>query len=222
VQRVEQAVYLGGLVTSDGNPATELSRRIGEASRALEALARVWKHANVPKKRKIEIYKACVLPKLLYGLETFWLRGGEQKRLNGFHARCLRRVLGVPHPQVSHVSNAEVLQRAQEKPLFHTLLERQMLLYGRLVRMPGGSMQRDAALAENSPEPAEWPGKRRKGRPRQTWASEVFKRVRAAFGEGVSAADLAQAQPEVWKCRVSAYITGMGMAESGEQTEAGG
>ena len=29
VRCVEDAVYLGGLLTGDGNPATELSRRIG-------------------------------------------------------------------------------------------------------------------------------------------------------------------------------------------------
>ena len=146
---------------------------MGEASSTLDALARVWKHANVKKTRTIATYRACVLPKLSYGLERLWLREAERKRLNGFHARCLRRVLGISHPYVSHVSNEEILQRAQEKPLFHMFLERQMLLYGRLVRMPGGSLQKDAALAEGGAEPAEWPGSAH-GKPGRVRCSSEF------------------------------------------------
>ena len=40
------AVYLGGLLPKDGNPNTELSRRIGEAGATLDKLSKVWKHAN--------------------------------------------------------------------------------------------------------------------------------------------------------------------------------
>ena len=52
VRKVSSAVYLGGLLTNDGNPATELSRRMGEAGASFDALARVWKHANIRRERK--------------------------------------------------------------------------------------------------------------------------------------------------------------------------
>ena len=97
VRKVSSAVYLGCLLTSDGNPATELSRRMGEAGAAFDALALVGSHADVTKRRKVEIYRACILPKLLYGLESLWLCGAEQERLDGLHSKCLRKAMGIPH-----------------------------------------------------------------------------------------------------------------------------
>ena len=173
VRKVESAVYLGGLLTSDGNPACELSRRMGEAGAAFDLLARVWKHANLARSRKPEIYKACVIPKLLYGLETVWLRSAEQKRLTGFHCKCLRKILGIPHSYISHVTNASVLQQAGEKPLYRLLLTRQLLFYGRIAKLPEDDLRRQAVMKPGEVEPAKWEGRRSKGRPRQAWASNV-------------------------------------------------
>ena len=47
LQRKEQAVYLGGLLSTDGRATGECTRRLGEAGRTFQALTCVWKHAHM-------------------------------------------------------------------------------------------------------------------------------------------------------------------------------
>jgi len=55
IQVVEQAVYLGSLITACSSAAPSVSRRIGEACRVFDKLNAVWKHANLPKHRKVQL-----------------------------------------------------------------------------------------------------------------------------------------------------------------------
>ncbi len=106
----DQAVYLGGLLSINGRPVAELTRRLGEARRSFSNLVAVWKHCNISRSRKFCIYEACVLSKLLYGLESVWLLQADRNRLDSFHAQCLRRILGIPPAFPSRVSNATVVR----------------------------------------------------------------------------------------------------------------
>ena len=89
----DRLIYLGGLLSADGRVGAELSRRLGLAERTFTDLQRVWKHANITRKRKVEIFEACVVSRLLYGLQAAWLNKSERRRLNAFQCRCLRRIL---------------------------------------------------------------------------------------------------------------------------------
>ena len=90
----DSIIYLGGLVSNDGRVDSELSRRIGSASAEFRKVKQVWNHANLSRQRKLEIFQAFVISRLQYGLCTSWLVKTQQRRLDGFHARCLRRILG--------------------------------------------------------------------------------------------------------------------------------
>jgi len=46
------------------------------------------------KKLKIKIYRTVILPVVLYGCETWWLKLREERRLRVFENRVLRRVFG--------------------------------------------------------------------------------------------------------------------------------
>ena len=79
VQSVNQTIYLGGVLSTDGWPQHELTRRIGEARAVFYGLMRIWKHTSIPCWRKQMIFDATMVPKLLYGVETFRrLRGRGQ------------------------------------------------------------------------------------------------------------------------------------------------
>ena len=96
----------------------------------------MWRHASITKKRRIAIYKACVFQKLLYCLDTSWLTAAAGRKLDGFHARCLRKICKVEHSYVSRLSYAEVLAEAGEQPLTATLRYRQLKIFGRITLMP--------------------------------------------------------------------------------------
>jgi len=182
LKEVNEAVYLGGLLSADGSPMHELARRIGEAGACFQKLARIWRHANITRARKQEVYEACVLSKLLYGLETTWLRKPERSRLNAFHVKCLRRIHGIPPSYISRVTNAFVLETAHSQQLSTTLMRRQLLLFGKLARQPDDSLPRRLVFKPASVETQVWAGSRQRGRPRQQWGSSVRKLAVAAAG----------------------------------------
>jgi hypothetical protein len=124
VKEKESMVYLGGLLAADGRMGSELARRLGAAAADFAQLRVLWQHANVSRTFKIQVYQACVVQKLLYCLHTGCFVKAELRKLDGFHARCLRQILGIPQAQLSKVSNAEVLAKAGSTPLSVTLLGR--------------------------------------------------------------------------------------------------
>ena len=137
IPQKDSIIYLGSLIASDGKVGTELSRRLGAARAEFETLARVWSHSTLDNARKLRIFDACVVSKLLYCLHTSFLSKQELRRLDAFQARCLRKILRIPHSYISRVSNERVLERAGSKPLSNALLRRQLLFLGHVARKPG-------------------------------------------------------------------------------------
>ena len=119
--------------------------------------------------RKIEIFEAMVVSKLLYGLSSAWLNVAEMRRLNGFHCRCLRAVLRIKPAYISRISNATVLQRAAQTTLGRQLLKQQLLQYGKIARAPENDALRKLTFCPGSLQPATSRYVRRIGRPRNEW-----------------------------------------------------
>ena len=164
---------------------------MGDAWNVFLNLEQVWKHAHIPQKRNLEIYQGLVVPRLMYGLDSLWLRKADRARLDSFHVKCLRSVHGIGHSYWSRVSNADVLAVAQTRPLSSVLLQRQLILYGKLARMPEGAVQRQTLFDSSSNmAPKNYVGKRRRGRPRQMWGACVYQHAVKAAG---SETDLANA-----------------------------
>ena len=138
-------------------------------------MQKCWSHANIPRWRKIELYAAIVLPKLLYNLESVWLLQADKRRLDGFHARCLRQILSIPSAYVSRISNKEVLEKANQLPLSSILLDRQKAFYVKTAALPGDSFLRMLTCQPESNAPRRWAANRKRGRPKQQWADCVSK-----------------------------------------------
>ena len=93
---VKELTYLGTTVTENVFIGTELSRRMGKASGAMARLnQRVWSNQKLRPATKISVYRACVLSSLLYGSETWVVYARQEKQLNTFHMRNLRRIMGI-------------------------------------------------------------------------------------------------------------------------------
>ena len=85
--------YLGTTIYSDGKVANELNQKLGAARAEFQKLRKLWNHSSLSKTRKLQIYQAVVVSRLLYGLSSAWLNAVETRRLNGFQARCLRCIV---------------------------------------------------------------------------------------------------------------------------------
>ncbi|CAE8648405.1 unnamed protein product [Polarella glacialis] len=117
VKLKEGIVYLGSLLSNDGSIGGELGRRIGNASCDFRVLCKVWSHAAINKQRKLEIFNACVVSKLMYCIHTAWLNVAERRRLDAFQNKCLRKVMGEEHSFYSRVTNQSILQQAGSQKL---------------------------------------------------------------------------------------------------------
>ena len=106
---VNQFTYLGS-TTTNNFLEVELDKRIGKAATVFSRLSKkVWENRQLTAYTKVAVYKACVTGTLVYGSESWALYAAQERKLNVFHLRCLRRVLGVSWQD--KVTNNEVLDR---------------------------------------------------------------------------------------------------------------
>ena len=95
IETVEDFNYLGCHLWSNQTQHKEIESRLAKASGAFQKLRRVvWYRKCVSISSKIRIFRACVLPVLLYGSETWALTSREERRLNIFYMGCLRTLVG--------------------------------------------------------------------------------------------------------------------------------
>jgi len=174
--------YLGALITSDGRADSELSRRIGVAAGDFRELRKLWGHAAVTLKDKLHFFESLITSRLTYGLATLWLVTAQRRRLDGFYARCLRRILRIPSAFYSRVSNATVLKRAGATPLSQQLLVRQLALLGTVARSSLEGPLRRSTFANSTTSPQIGRYVRRVGRPRQDWTTQVMREGVRLFG----------------------------------------
>ena len=126
--------YLGVDIRPDGSAKGDLHRRSGGARGEFCHLNRFWKHTQLTTARKLEVFEAVIVSRLLHGLNSAWINVAEIRKLNGFYCRCLRVIQRIQPAFISRVSNEAVLARAGRQPISQKLLRRQLLAYGRVVR----------------------------------------------------------------------------------------
>ena len=98
--------------TKDGNFEPEIKKRINRAAFTFRSLAtRCFDRKGLSSNTKIAVYKAIILPTLLYGSETWPTLQHHIHMLEVYHQRSLQRLTKVKWCQ--HVTNTEVLQRAK-------------------------------------------------------------------------------------------------------------
>ena len=66
--------YLGSYLDASGTGGSEIGKRLSEAKKPFDKLAKVWRHSTLHTQQKIRIFRACVVHYLLYCLHTMWLR----------------------------------------------------------------------------------------------------------------------------------------------------
>ena len=83
---VDKFTYLGSTFSRAVHIDDEVTTRIAKASVAFGRLrANVWEHNGMKLDTKLKVYKAVVLPTLLYACETWVVYQRHAERLNHFH-----------------------------------------------------------------------------------------------------------------------------------------
>ena len=202
---VEPLLNLGAVLCRHGRVGSEISRKLGTARADFNQLQRVWSHSDVPLQDKLKYFAAYILSKLRYSLATIWLVTAQRRRVDGFVARCLRRILRIPAAFVSRVSNATVLARAGLKPFSQQVLGHQLhLLRKAALAEPEHPLRKDCFYGSTlSPQIGTFI--RRVGRPRQEWTSQLLREGEQRFGDALFQtllSDRTECAEKRWKAEV--------------------
>ena len=168
------------------------------------------KCSNCACKKKLAIFDACIISKLMYGLSSAVLTKIERKRLDAFHARCLRKIIRVAPAYYSRVSNITVFERAKTKPASRLLLKQQLIYFGQLACKDEDDPTRKCIFENGDIELRQLVSKRRCGRPRLEWAKEMHKHALQMMGSQTALKSLLlnTRRPLLrWKRHVMEYIS---------------
>ena len=109
---VNKFKYLGRTFTSDLTMDSEISLRIEKATASFYRLAApLYRRPEISTRSKCRIYKATVIPTLLYGAETWPLKTCHTRRLETVQSRHLRYILGIRFATHGLVSNESIRKR---------------------------------------------------------------------------------------------------------------
>ena len=171
----ESMVYLGSSIHAGGKSSSEVARKIGCATAEFNSLEVVWKRSSMSTRRKLQLLDACILSKLRYGIASAWLLKADLRRLDGFHARCLRKILGIKPAFVSRVSNDRVRQIAGQEPFSEKIRAMQRKLFEAVLTDPNKQVLRDVTFEQGTSIPLTNRYVRKRGRPKQNWADEMVR-----------------------------------------------
>ena len=116
-----QFTYLGSTITDNLSLDAEIDKRFGTAASTLARLTvRAWTSPMLSVKTNMAVYNACVISTFLYGSETWTTYAGLERRLNTFHLRSIRHILGTSWQDI--LTNAGVRSRASFLSMY-TLLK---------------------------------------------------------------------------------------------------
>ena len=132
---VDKFTYLGSTLSRAVHIDDEVTVRTAKASVAFGRLrTNVWERNGIRLDTKLKVYKAVVLPTLLYACETWTVYQRHAKKLNHFHLSCLRKLLKIRWQD--KIPDTEVLKKAKMQSV-HTLLKLAQLRWtGHVTRMP--------------------------------------------------------------------------------------
>ena len=188
---VQQFTYLGSTITDNLSLDAELDTRIGKAAAIFARLtSRVWTNTKLTVKTKMAVYNACVISTLLYGSETWTTYARQERRLNTFHLRSIRRILGITW--VDKIPNTEVLARAGTPSIFTLLRHRRLRWLGHVRRMPDDRIPKRVLYGQLAS------GNRTTGRPKLRFR-DVVKRDMKAVDIGLTTWESLAADRSSWR-----------------------
>ena len=100
----------------------------------------VWSRKTVSITSKLTIFRACVLPVLLYGSETWSITTAYERRINTFYMKCIRTIIGVTLSD--RMSNEKLLEITGQPSIEDILRRNRMIWFGHANRMSNNDNKR--------------------------------------------------------------------------------
>jgi len=156
---VSRFTYLGSTLSQDVTIDDEVNTRIARASSTFGRLyPNVWNRRGITTQTKLKVYRAVVLPTLLYACETWTVYQRHARKLNHFHTTSLRKILAIKWQ--AKIPDTEVLAMAGLPSIFTILMQSQLRWAGHVVSMPDLRLPKDSSMVSCSMASGLMAGKR--------------------------------------------------------------
>jgi len=199
----------GVRITTDGNHEPQINDRINRGRAAITKLNSILWDRDVTLKTKTRIYHAIVKSTITYAAETWCLKAKTVAKLNSTEMDFWRRSARISRKD--KIRNTIIKTKMNVvTSLLDDIKTKQLQWYGHVQRMEEGSLPKEVM---------EWrpPGKRKRGRPKLTWAEGIREPM---GGKGLMEEDwkdrsnwrrkiikLSNGRRNVWKHCTACYIT---------------
>ena len=144
---VDHFTYLGSCLSCKADLDVETQARLKSAGASFGSLRdRVFDNRNIYTNTKIKVYKAIILPTLLYGSEAWTTYSRHLKSLERYHQRCLRHILNIKWQD--RRTNSSVLEEENVTSIESYIIKNQLRWAGHLVRMPSSRLPKKILYGE--------------------------------------------------------------------------
>ena len=96
VETVTDFIFLGSIITADGDCSHEIKRYLLLGRKAMTNIHSILKSRDITLPAKVRLVKAMVFPVVTYGCESWTIKKAECQRIDAFELWCWRRLLRVP------------------------------------------------------------------------------------------------------------------------------
>ena len=166
--KVNEFIYLGSTVQSNGQCDREMKRRIQAGWNGWRKVTGVLCDKRIPAKVKGKVYKTVVRPSMMYGLETVPLTKRQEAELEVAELKMLRFSLGVT--RLDKIRNEHIRGTAQVRRMGDKVREARLRWYGHVQR-------REEEYVGKKVLKMELPGRRKRGRPKRRFMDAVRKDI---------------------------------------------
>lgn len=111
----------------------DIARRKRLSQNALNKMTHLWNRSDKIKlKTKLKLYNTLVKSILLYNSATWALTKTDEDKLDAFHRKQLRKMLGIHYPV--KITNDSLYKKCNESPVSIQILEARWKLFGHILR----------------------------------------------------------------------------------------
>lgn len=196
LENVNAFKYLGSTLSVSANIDCEVERRVDAASKAYGRLrARVFDSHELSTGTKLSVYRAVVVPTLLYSSESWVTYSYHLRKLETFHQRCLRSILGISWRDRQR--NEDVLTQAGCRSITELVADAHLRWLGHVNRLDDHRLPKQVLFGQLNDRP------RKPGGPRKR-LKDCLKVTMKACGVDIKSWESSSKDRGTWRSTIQA------------------
>ena len=128
METVTNFIFLGSIITADGECSHEIKRHLLLGRKAMTNLDSILQNRDITLLTKVHLVKAMIFPVVMYGCKSWTIKKAECRRIDAFELwRSWRRLFRVPW--TARRSNQSILKESSPEYSLEGLLLKLKLQY---------------------------------------------------------------------------------------------